>query len=128
MSEDTNNNNEEVVTENSIYIADKDNNTYYNVLKRNLNGNTYIGIFNIDLRKRTRETDGGTRYYYPQKFLADYDSVVYQTDVVKLGDENIYDYVDKNSSLAKIYYTALGRERYGLYKVNRNVEDLLEKY
>lgn len=56
----TNNNNEEVVTENSIYIAKKDNKTYYNVLKKGLNSevnsSNYIGIFNMDLRRRTRET------------------------------------------------------------------------
>lgn len=138
----TNNNNEEVVTENSIYIAkdDESNPTYYNILKKNLNNNiqdnsttsSYKGIFNMDLQRKTKETNVATKYYYPKLYYADYNSVTYQTDVVNLDkyDGNIYKYMDEteNQSLAKIYYTALGRERYSMYKVNRNVQQLLEKY
>ena len=44
-------------------------------------------------------------------------------------DDNVYDYLDSISSsangraLAKVYYTALGRERYSMYKVFRNGEE-----
>lgn len=133
----TNNNNEEVVTENSIYIANTADNTYHNVLEKGLNGqigtgNNYIGIFNMDLNRKTVKTQTATRYYFPKLYYADYDSVVYRTNVVNLDNDtdngNIYKYMDKNPNLAKIYYTALGRERYCMYKVNRNVQELLEKY
>lgn len=129
----TNNNNEEVVTENSIYIANNEDSTYHNILEKDLNdkiGDNYIGIFNMDLQRKTKETDVATKYYYPKLYYADYNSVTYQTNVVNLDeyDGNIYKYMDKNSSLAMIYYTALGRERYSMYKVNRNVQQLLENY
>lgn len=139
----TNNNNEEVVTENSIYIANKSDQTYHNVLEKGLNNNinnninnNYIGIFNMDLNRKSKETDLVTKYYYPKLYYADYDSIVYPTNVGNLDEDedeyngNIYEYLDKNGNkeLAKIYYTALGRERYSMYKVNRNVEELLKQY
>lgn len=133
----TNNNNEEVVTENSIYIANKKDKTYHNVLEKNLNNNinnninnNYIGIFNMDLNRKSKETDLVTKYYYPKLYYADYDSIVYPTNVENLDEDNgnIYKYLDRNEMLAKIYYTALGRERYSMYKVNRNVEELLKQY
>lgn len=131
----TNNNNEEVVTENSIYIANTNDSTYYNILKKDLNNDmehstNYIGIFNMDLRRKTKETGLVTKYYYPKLYYADYNSVVYQTDVNNLEDYNgnIYKYMDTKSNLAKVYYTALGRERYGMYKANKNIEELLKNY
>lgn len=130
-----NNNNEEVVAENAIYIANKGDSIYHNILEKNLNSKidyNYIGIFNMDLQRRVKETDFSTQYYYPKLYYGDYDSVVYQTNVVNLDvDEyngNIYQYMDNNPNLARIYYNSLGRERYGMYKVNRNVQKLLEKY
>ena len=128
-----NNNNEEVVTENSIYIANKADFIYHNTLEGDLNSNidnNYIGIFNMDLQRKVKETELSTQYYYPKLYYADYDSVVYQTNVVNLDEYNgnIYKYMDDNPNLAKIYYNALGRERYGMYKANKNVQELLEKY
>lgn len=134
----TNNNNEEVVTENSIYIANNTiTPTYYNVLKKGLNTminnnkDDFVGIFNMDLRRKTKEvtnasdsSKNGTNYFYPKYYLADYNSIVYQTDVENLEkdyDGDIYTYLKNNPALAKIYYTALGRERQGLYNVNKTV-------
>ncbi len=128
-----NNNNEEVVSENAIYIANTSDSTYHNILEMDLNNkldDSYIGVFNIDLQKRLKKTDVSTQYYYPKLYYADYNSVVYQTNVVNLDeyDGNIYKYMDENKKLAKVYYTALGRERYSMYKVNKNVNELLQKY
>ena len=134
----TNNNNEEVVTENSIYIAKKDttNPTYYSIFKKDLensikeDSSNYIGIFNMDLQRKSKETSLGTFYYYPKLFYADYNSVVYQTDIedLKNYNGNIYQYMEDRLNLAKVYYTALGRERYGMYKANRNMEELIKNY
>lgn len=128
-----NNNNEEVVSENAIYIANTSDSTYHNILEMDLNNkldDSYIGVFNIDLQKKLKKTDVSTQYYYPKLYYADYNSVVYQTNVVNLDeyDGNIYKYMDENKKLAKVYYTALGRERYSMYKVNKNVNELLQKY
>lgn len=128
-----NNNNEEVVSENAIYIANTSDSTYHNILEIDLNNkvdDNYIGVFNVDLQKKSKETNLSTQYYYPKLYYADYNSVVYQTNVVNLDeyDANIYKYMDKNKKLAKVYYTALGRERYSMYKVNRDVNELLKKY
>lgn len=127
----TNNNNEEVVSENSIYIATTDDGKYHNILENNLNNrinDDTIGIFNMDLQRKSKELLLGTQYYYPKQYLADYDSVVYQTNLSKDYNGNIYEYLNGKDKLAKIYYTALGRERYSMYKVNKNVQELLEKY
>ena len=131
----TNNNNEEVVTENSIYIANNNDSTYYSIFKKGLNESmmnncNYIGIFNMDLQRKSKEASLGTCYYYPKLFYADYNSVVYQTDVENLKNYNgnIYQYMKDKPNLAKVYYTALGRERYGMYKANRNMEELIKNY
>ena len=115
----TNTKNKEVVTEDSIYIAD--NETYYNVKKSGLN-NTIAsdanvrGILNIDFEKVSivDESSRVTNYYYPQKQLADYTSVINQTNIETT--DNIYEYLQGKDKLAKIYYTALGRERKSMYK------------
>lgn len=131
----TNNNNEEVVTENSIYIANNNDSIYYSIFKKGLNesmmnNRNYIGIFNMDLQRKSKEASLGTCYYYPKLFYADYNSVVYQTDVENLKNYNgnIYQYMKDKPNLAKVYYTALGRERYGMYKANRNMEELIKNY
>ena len=47
----------------------------------------------------------------------------------RLGD-NIYQYLEQPGleQLAKLYYTALGRERYGMYKLERNADELKQTY
>ena len=67
--------------------------------------------------------DGGMYYYYPLKdYYASYNSIVNQNywdaDYDMYGD--IYAYIAKkaNDNLKKAFYTALGRERKGMYKVN----------
>ena len=56
-----------------------------------------------------------TKYYYPRKALACYHCIVEQISVdSKSTREEI---LKNNQGLAEIYYTALGRERYGMYRV-----------
>ena len=116
-----NNKNEEVVTENSIYITTSDG-YYHRATDRGLLGRSDVvmGVFNIDFERKgvINNTDGTTHYYYPRRELGCYNCYVAQTNVQ--ATNNIYEYMDANSQLAKIYYTALGRERYSMYKVFRN--------
>ena len=132
-----NNKNEEVVTEESIYIVDDvtvpatTNSTYHRVNHKDLTvtANTK-GIFNIDLERKSLGSDQRetTLYYFPRRDLGCYTCFVAQTNI-NGGYDNVYDYLDSISSsangraLAKVYYTALGRERYSMYKVFRNGEE-----
>lgn len=119
-----NNKNKEVVTEDSIYIAD--DTQYTRVTDKDLindNLNNKIGVFNYDFERQTIEADDDddnvlTRYYYPKRQLGSYTGYVAQTNTVDVDD--IYTYLDDQQDLAKIYYTALGRERYSMYKSFRN--------
>ena len=131
----TNNTNEEVVTEDSIYIVTNNytdsNSTYCNVRKKDLNkdiNQNSVGIFYNDLQRKSLISDTGTDYYFPKKSLADYESVVMKDSLDYKNDGNIYEYLSDKENLATVYYTALGRERYSMYKVNRNVQDLLKNY
>ena len=81
------------------------------------------GRFNLDFNRQSLiEEDGIIKYYYPLKdFYASYDSVVNRQNVTSFDD--IYAYIiDQknrgNTNLATAFYTALGRERYGMYKDN----------
>ena len=119
-----NNKNEEVVTEDSIYITTNDG-YFHRATERDLIGRSDIkmGVFNIDFERKgvTNNTQGQTHYYYPKRELGCYTCYVSQTSVQAI--DNIYEYMDSNSQLAKIYYTALGRERYSMYKTFRNQEE-----
>lgn len=131
-----NNNNSEVVTEESIYIAnggnDRDNpNTYYKVNANSIpSGTSLTGVFNVDLKRRTyiEEDDVVQDYYYPKHYYADPTSVVQSNDVNEMP-KGVYAYVDGlGDNIKSAYYTALGRERFGTYKVNNNYRELKDKY
>ena len=142
----SNNTNEEVVTEESIYIAEKNDTLgnpgyYYRVgdttlNTQNLSQNNYIGVFNMDFERKSMPiTDGQTDvtqwiYYYPKPQLGSYTSIVSATSMDKRLRGNIYEYLEQPElqQLAKLYYTALGRERYGMYKLERNAEQLKQTY
>lgn len=113
----TNNNNKDVVMPDSIYVETKDDNTYHKVTEENLKTrNLGKGIFNVNLEKRVEEQSNGNYYYFPVYGVLSYDSLVTQNKVIK---KKITEYIkiDLNgTNLQKIYFTALGRERYGLYR------------
>ena len=123
----TNTKNEDVVTENSIYIRTSDN-VLHDVAENGLNvDNNSVGVFNINAERRSGEiTENGiqkTNYYFPLGGTVDkpltlsYDSIVTRNN---LG--NKADILANNKTLAKIYYTALGRERYSLYREKLNID------
>lgn len=130
----TNNKTEEVVSEDSIYIVGNTGN-YHRVNDNELlNGSVIptIGILNVDFEIKSKVTENGTRYFYPRSELASYSSIVTQNSVNKMN--NVYEYfkgVDTNTqkmALAKIYYTALGRERYGMYRTANNADEMKANY
>ncbi len=132
-----NNKNEEVVTEESIYIVEDvnvPNSSYHRINHKDLTvtENTQ-GVFNIDFERKSLEGTSTKLYYFPRKNLGCYTCFVAQTDISG-GYDTVYAYLDsiKNTSngraLAKVYYTALGRERYSMYKVFRNPEEHINQF
>ena len=133
-----NNKNNEVVSEESIYIVTNDN-YYHRVTDSNIaaDGSNIIGgVLNVDLvRKQIVDTDignyddanGSMRYYYSKDYLGCYGCIVGYSSINNIGDaKSIAQYVQNvqnttgNSTLAKVYYTALARERYSMFKVSRD--------
>ena len=114
----SNTKNSDVVAEDSIYIKDSYN-YLCNVAENGLNSNAVIGIYNINLERKSGESSSGsTQYYYPITGDFSYDSIVEQNNINDKYNGNIYNYLAlaENKNLAKVYYTALARERYGMYR------------
>ncbi len=115
----TNTKNEDVVMEDSIYIKTNDG-VFHRITENGLSSsNGAIGIYNVNAEKRTvQESNGNTLYYFPVYGTLSYDSIVTQDNVAKKSTQTLGDYINniQDDTLKKIYYTALGRERYGLYR------------
>lgn len=111
----TNNKTQEVVSEDSIYIIN--GNQYSKVNETGLNSKSnLIGFFNVDFEQKLYTVDKKKYYYYPHNQIGSYSSIVNSTGIEEYTD--IHDYLKGKTNLAKAYYTALGRERYGMYRVN----------
>lgn len=128
----TNNKNQEVVKEDSIYILTNDN-QYHRPNDNDLLSSISIkgGVLNIDLERKSNTTsDGKPIYFMPRggdsslPVTGCYESIVTQTNVKPT--DNLYQYMEGKGTLAKAYYTALGRERYGMYKTNNNPDTIKE--
>lgn len=140
VSNDVNN---DYVGENSIYIVINGNSegegrgTYYlptdNTLK-NIDLTNAIGVFNTNFEQRTiidtvKTGDVEEKYevnYLPRVEYAAYTSVINPGDsqnnkesVVKLMKKYVTDNSssEKEKEIARIYYTALARERQGMYRI-----------
>lgn len=133
----TNDKNKEVVNEDSIYILTQHN----GVTEAHLptctdmidNNYTVLGAYKvIDFLSQTVtiSTDNEV-YYFPHVDTKCYNCIVNVSQTYDIDDlikgklkkynlqKNEYEEVDKNiSSVRKMYLTALGRERYDLYKTN----------
>lgn len=123
-----NSQNEEFVSEDSIYIETNDNN-YHRVEcmkladeQDNITGAHFNINYNVKsmsyliTNEATGEQSTATKYYYPRKAFACYHCLVEQNQVNPESKKAILGNAH-NSKLATEYYTALGRERYGLYRV-----------
>lgn len=115
----SNTKNSDVVSEDSIYIKTKNDSTIHRVTEKGLDATNAVGVYNINLeRKSGEDTSGATRYYFPIEGTLSYDSIVEQNNISDKYNGSIYDYLAlaENRNLAKVYYTALARERYGMYR------------
>ena len=118
----TNTQNEDLVTEDSIYI--KNGNTLYEITDNSLKKSggsitTGLGVFNVNTERKSVDADATTRYFIPVSGNLAYSSIVTHNGTTNLADnQTISEYVQSNLSneLQKIYFTALGRERQGLYR------------
>ena len=83
-------------------------------MQNNYNG--AIGIFNINTEPRTA-TDG-TTYFLPVTGNLSYDSIITKNNISEDFNGNVSEYVKNHLpyELKQVYYTALARERYGLYR------------
>lgn len=128
----TNNKNDEVVNEDSIYIVTNDK-QYHRANDKDLIGATNIqnGFLNIDFERKTIIKNEQANYFFPKQLNGEvitgcYTSIVNQTNVEETN--NLYQYMQDKGRLAEIYYTALGRERYGMYKTNHDPEQIKAKF
>lgn len=113
----TNTKNKELVTEDSIYIVNNSDVTnfnarFYNVRSKDFISNTNsvtptLGVLNIDFEPITQVLAGGTQEtFFRRPQLADYGSVVTQTNLDYDETEDIYQYLDRvsqNGTDAKRY-------------------------
>ena len=135
----TNTKTEEVVKEESIYITTSDG--YYHAVndKEFQSDDTYetddllLGVLNLDFEFRK---DGATGLSYRKKTeLGCYTSIVGRENVDNSYD-SIYEYLQSFDStdevikkVKELYYTALGRERWGTYKIENpsNISKIFEQ-
>ena len=138
----TNNRTKEVIPENSIYILTKDDHKYHRANDKNLlSGDEKLsnaeGVLYMDFEIKSAETsEDGNKYYIPKGDTTSpvtgcYDCIVNQTAVE--STDNFYKYMTQDNTatrkkLAGIYFTALGRERYGLYRTSNNYEAIKTKF
>ncbi|MBR3254795.1 MAG: hypothetical protein IKF97_00995 [Clostridia bacterium] len=134
-----NNSNDEIVTEESIYIANTDNTEYYKSTYRDFKAtDNLLGVSGVDLQRRSIEDDESVNltYYYPKLYYANYDSITNPSRNANIYSDstdedlnfeyygNIYRYfreqANNNATMQKVaqaYFTALGRERYSTFKI-----------
>lgn len=131
--------NEDFVSENSIYILN--NGKYYGVTSQEvlaLDLSNSIGLLNTDFERRTALASANgidekhNIYYYPREDEASYNSVISLNDNSNLTISEYFNGVGNESTtstkyqLAQIYYTAIGRERYSMYRVANKLEEVQE--
>ena len=106
--------NEDVVMEDSIYIKSGDN--ICDITQDGLSAENAVGIFNINTEPRT--ASNGTTYFIPVTGTLSYDSIITRNNISDDFKGNLKVYVKNiiSPDLRKVYYTALARERYGLYR------------
>ena len=135
---------EDFVSEDSIYICYTNTATYYKVTdttltdQNEIDPSSTIGIFNVDFERKTAQVSDKEQkkniYYYPRSDMASYKSIINSNNnsnsatsikeyLYKVGQCNSTDFKYR---IAQKYYKALGRERYGMYRVTNFLEDVQE--
>ena len=114
-----NNKTQEFISKESIYIVTSSDECYHRVNENDLNKKSNLqGIFNVDFERKVYSVGNTTAYVYPHNQVGSYSCVVTQTEIDPLFYENENTYLSNKANLAKAYYTALGRERYSMYRVS----------
>lgn len=114
-----NNKNEEFVSKDSIYILS--GNEYHSVRDEGLTNGTVDltgakGYLNVDFEIKS----GQAGYYCPRGGATGcYSSIITSSGITM--DKSIEEILKGNTKLASIYYTALGRERYSMYRIANGV-------
>ena len=122
----SNTKNEDVVTYDSIYIKDINNVCHSiteNFAATNTNLSGAVGVFNVDIERRSEDdSNQNASYYFPVYATLSYDSIITKNNISKASNQSMKEYVNSLSpDLKKIYYTALARERYGVYRVKLKI-------
>ena len=119
----TNNQNKEVVTKDSIYVITEDGEAHTPASKDVIdNGKNVVAAYkNISYEAQT-VVGNETYTYYPRVDSKCYECIVNAAQTYSIDDviegKSINNKNIKDSSLRKIYLTALARERQNLYKTN----------
>lgn len=134
----TNTKTEEVVNTDSIYLISEDrefHSEFHRVTENNLTRKNIVGAYlNNDFEaKRITDNQNATKVFFLHGNIDDggltasYSSIIMQTKVADI--DNIYKYVAslENNAVSQNYFTALGRERYSMYKTNNNVNEIVNK-
>lgn len=114
----SNNKNEDIVMLDSIYIKTSDG-IIHRITEEGLSASGAMGVFNVNLERRTGTSTNNTNYYYfPVEGTFSYESIVTQNGISENYNGDLNEYIQNHVSkeLQNIYYTALARERYGLYR------------
>ena len=118
----TNNKNKDVVTENSIVIraGTGTNELIHDITEENLkNKSNFLGLYNINTELWSSiDQNGDEAKYYPINNEFSYSSMIEKRELARKDDETLAEYLNRinDTELKRAYYTALGRERYGLYR------------
>ena len=134
----SNSKNQEFIDKDSIYIVDKNHNSYHKIgcekILTETEENYYMGYLNLNFVRQSIEVSDSdssrkTNWFYPRQELGCYECTVstklYYTANDIISGNNIiingktYNKDNDNySELRKKYITALAREKYDLYKSN----------
>ena len=129
---------EEVVNTDSIYLIANDV-EYHRVTENGLKDKEIIGAYlsNDFEAKRITDSQNATNVFFLHgdikgSLTASYSSIIMQTDVADIDNKyngNIYKYVADlgDIGVSQRYFTALGRERYSMYKTNNNFDEIVNK-
>ena len=108
----TNTKNTDVVTSDSIYIKTVTGNetVFHRPSENNLTtDDNSVGVFNVDLERRTGEnSDGVYQYYYPKEGTLSYDSIVTQNTVNEnniINNDSVKKYIIQHLVENDIVYT-----------------------
>lgn len=131
--------NEDLATYDSIYIKTGSGTgaECHRITESNLANNIgadAVGIYNVNIERRSVDDSNAIdgKYYFPVYAKLSYGSLVTQNNLdasFASGRMTIKQYVNnlvqaggQSKELARIFYTALGRERYGIYRPTLKID------